>query len=587
MTILYTRCYLSGSPKLRKIIIKSLELKTEELVLLYVEDDLLSREIGLFWLENLFKEVVVAFDGAEGLSKFFEKEPDLILTDQVMPVLSGLDMVRTIRADGHKTPVILMTSSMDNQVLVDAINLEVTRFIPKPFDSTSLVNVLNDLSRQIISERLFEKHRQQEIVLLRYRDNYNSLQQEAARSKERHVVRNDLRNLCLKDAFNIRWGIEVVHSPRDIMSGDGFTVRQLPDNRYLIFVVDAMGSGLSASISSLLATSFCNYLVEHLLNSGLSNFEFKYFLDLFKEYLSGMLMEEEAISCGFFLVDLARTKTDLALFALPPLLVRNLDGAVYRIKSSNPPFSKYTDDIAVSSVSLSDIADFLMVTDGVTDAEIATGVAFKEIIEKDFNDSPTLAALKRRFLSKVSEKDIDDQTLLHFRRLDLPFDWHWSREIAPCLKDLSNAISEALDSLAKEINLISISRDELEIILTEALTNALEHGCLGISSEEKSSMMQKGEYDEFLSSRIPPSDSKISFKISLRRGAGQPLLILEINDNGSGVPIQSVLKTASPTAVCGRGFRLIERYSDNLYIDSPGGCLLILKTLEGENEYAS
>jgi CheY-like chemotaxis protein len=301
--------------------IESLTLKPEELVLLYVEDDLLSRKLGLFWLNNLFKEVMVAVDGAEGLRKYFENEPDLILTDQMMPEISGLDMVRTIRADGHKTPVILMTSSIDNQVLVDAINLGVTRFIPKPFDSRVLASLLNDISRQVVSERLFEKHRKQEMELLRYRDNYNSIQQEAAQNKERHVVRHDLRNQCLTDAGRIRWGVEVVHSPRDIMSGDGYTVRQLPDNRLLIFVVDAMGSGLSASISSLLATSFCNYLMEHLLQSCHCSFEFRYFLTLFKQYLSGMLMEEEAISCGFFLVDLNMMKTDLALFALPPLLV--------------------------------------------------------------------------------------------------------------------------------------------------------------------------------------------------------------------------------------------------------------------------
>jgi FixJ family two-component response regulator/anti-sigma regulatory factor (Ser/Thr protein kinase) len=505
----------------------------------------------------------------------------------MMPELSGLDMVRSIRIDDQKTPVILMTSSIDNQVLVDAINLGVTRFIPKPFDSTALAHAIKDISKQIISERLFEKHRQQEIELLRYRDSYNSIQQEAAQRKEHHVVRHDLRNQCLVGAGGIRWGIEVAHYPRDIMSGDGFTVRKLPDNRLLIFVVDAMGSGLSASISSLLATSFCNYFMEHLLHPRHCGFEFRYFLTLFKEYLSGMLMEEEAISCGFFLVDLTIMKTDLALFALPPLLVRNLDGSTYRIKSSNPPFSKYTDDIIVSSTSIAEIADFLVVTDGVTDAELVTGEAYREFIEKDFRDSPTLAALQRRFQMKVSEEERDDQTLLHLKRLDLPSDWNWSSELSLSLEAFGSAISEALDSLIKETSLKVSDRDELEIMLTEALINALEHGCLGITSEEKSSLLQMGEYDEVLANRVPPSDSRISLKISLWRGAAQPLLILEIYDSGSGVPLESVLKIASPTAVCGRGLRLIGRSCDSLFIGSPGGCLLILKTLVGENDYAS
>lgn len=562
---------------------EQLALKTEELVLLYVEDDEFSRKIGMFWLNNLFKEVIVAVDGAEGLRKYFERSPDLILTDQMMPELSGLDMVRTIRMNDQKTPVILMTSSMDNQVLVDAINLGVTRFIPKPFESKALSYAIKDISKQVISERLFEKHRRQEMELLQYRDRYNSIQQEAARRKERHVVRHDLRNQCLTGADNVRWGIEVAHSPRDIMSGDGFTVRQLPDNRLLIFVVDAMGSGLSASISSLLATSFCNFLMEHLLHPCHCGFEFRYFITLFKEYLSGMLLEEEAMSCGFFLVDLMLSKTDLALFALPPLLVRNLDGTTHRIRSSNPPFSKYINDMIVTSLSLAEIADLLIVTDGVTDAELLTGGAYRERIEHDFKDLPTLSALQRRFLNVVSEEDRDDQTLLHLRRLDLPPDWSWSCKLSPCLGTFGTTISEALDLLKTEAGLQVTSRDELEVMLTEALTNAFEHGCLGIGSEQKSLLVREGDYDEMLAKRVPPPDSSIALKMSIWRGAGQPLLILEIHDSGSGVPLESVLKIAAPTAVSGRGFRMIRRSCDSLYIGSPGGCLLILKTLEGEH----
>jgi two-component system response regulator YesN len=53
---------------------------------------------------------------------YCEHRPDIVLTDQIMPHFSGLDLMRKIRATGVKTPVVLMTSSIDNHILQETIN---------------------------------------------------------------------------------------------------------------------------------------------------------------------------------------------------------------------------------------------------------------------------------------------------------------------------------------------------------------------------------------------------------------------------------------------------------------------------------
>jgi CheY-like chemotaxis protein len=388
---------------------------TKLLTLLLVEDDLLSREMLLVQLHGLFKCIITAKDGAEGFDSYCEHAPDLVLTDQVMPGLSGLDLMRKIRATGARTPVVLMTSAIDNQILMEAINIGIERFVPKPFEINLVISTLSRIGREIVNERQAEQQRLQEVESLRYLESYNAMQQEAAKRKERHVVRHDLYNQVLEGAAEVRWRINVAYSPRDIMCGDGYSVRNLFDERQLIFVVDAMGSGMSASLTAILATSFFNYQIENLHLWG--TFTLRLFLKRFQEYLSGMLLEEEVLSCGFLLVDLAKEEIKSAVFALPPLLLKGLDGSVRRICGENPPLGIYPCDVRISTVSLSGVSDLLMMTDGVSDAPLVTGGSYREVLVDDFRAAPTLAALQSLFKDKTVQGEQDDMTLLHLGRL--------------------------------------------------------------------------------------------------------------------------------------------------------------------------
>jgi two-component system, HptB-dependent secretion and biofilm response regulator len=555
------------------------EAETLALTLLLVEDDLLSREILLARFAGLFKAVFAAADGDEGYQLFCRHKPDLVLTDQIMPGTSGLDLMRKIRATGAKTPVVLMTSSIDNRILLEAINIGVERFVPKPFNFDLLTGTLNGIAREIVNERLREQHRKQEVELLRYRDSYNSLQQESARCKERNITHHDQRDQIMEGAGGKRWGINVAYSPRDIMCGDGYSVRRLPDGRQLIFVIDAMGSGMSASLTAMLSISFCNYQVENLYPQG--GFILSGFLKRFQKYLRCILLEEEVLSCGFYLVDLAQEKVEVAHFALPPLLVRGVDGSVHRVRGENPPLGIFPREFKIITLSLRNVADVLVMTDGVPEAMMANGDSYCEELERDFQETPTLAAFLRRFRNKTGTETLDDLTLLHLRRLDFDATWNWRGEPGLTLGGLSRTIRDFLAALTREVTLDTTECDELEITLTEALTNALEHGCFSIDREEKTRLLVYGAYDETLETRICPPEAGIIFSATLWRSAGKPLLMMEVRDNGPGFPEGALDTEIDPTCVNGRGLGIINRLNDALFIGSPCGSLIILKTLEG------
>ena len=557
--------------------------ETRQLILLLVEDDLLSRSILLMRIEGLFKSVISAADGEEGFRLFCEHKPDMVLTDQVMPGLSGLDLMHKIRSTGAKTPIVLMTT-IDDKVLLEAINRGVERFVPKPFDFPLLMRTLSSVAVEIARQRSLEQHREQEVELLRYRDAYNSMQQESARRKERHVVRHDLRNQALKGDGGVRWGINVAYSPHDIMCGDGYSVRRLFDGRQLVFIVDAMGSGMSASLTAMLTTSFFNYQVENL--HMWEKFTLRIFLRRFQEYLSSILLEDEVVSCGFFLVDLVREEIKSALFALPPLLLRAVDGSIRKIRGENPPLGIYPSDVRISTLSLSGAADLLIMTDGVSDALLTQGGSYREELENDFRAAPTLKALQRSFKAKTVQESLDDLTFMHLRRLDFASDWNWTGSPGLTLAGLSETTGGFLAALAREVVLAESELDAIEIILTEALINALEHGCLCIDREEKARLLLEGEYDDALVGMTPLPESSIRLSATLWRGAEKPLLLMEVQDTGPGLPEDALRTRAEMTALNGRGLKMIGRFCDSLFTSGPGGHLIILKALEGENAHA-
>lgn len=68
-----------------------------DLKILYAEDNEQSRRSYALGLRELFKEVIEAKDGEEALDLYRQHQPDIILTDINMPLLDGLELIRTIK----------------------------------------------------------------------------------------------------------------------------------------------------------------------------------------------------------------------------------------------------------------------------------------------------------------------------------------------------------------------------------------------------------------------------------------------------------------------------------------------------------
>jgi DNA-binding response OmpR family regulator len=106
---------------------------------LVAEDDMIMLKTIEVRLKKDGYDVITAQDGRDALKKFEEQSPDLIITDIMMPFLSGLEIVGTVKSKGGKdTPIIVLSTMGQENVVLEAFKLGADDFITKPFSPKEL-----------------------------------------------------------------------------------------------------------------------------------------------------------------------------------------------------------------------------------------------------------------------------------------------------------------------------------------------------------------------------------------------------------------------------------------------------------------
>lgn len=82
--------------------------------------------------------VVEAADGREAVEQIRRSSPDLVILDLGLPDMSGLDLIRTIRAGGSSLPILVLSSRSDERGKVEALDLGADDYVTKPFGTAEL-----------------------------------------------------------------------------------------------------------------------------------------------------------------------------------------------------------------------------------------------------------------------------------------------------------------------------------------------------------------------------------------------------------------------------------------------------------------
>jgi phosphoserine phosphatase RsbU/P len=121
-----------------------------EVSVLYVEDEPVTRSTIAAILERQIATVLQAGDGRAGLEAFKVHRPEVVVTDIRMPVMSGLDMAREIKALAPRTHIIVTTAHNDTEFFLDAIDIGIDQYVLKPIDRDRLFAAINR-SQEVLS----------------------------------------------------------------------------------------------------------------------------------------------------------------------------------------------------------------------------------------------------------------------------------------------------------------------------------------------------------------------------------------------------------------------------------------------------
>jgi two-component system response regulator PilR (NtrC family) len=106
--------------------------------LLIVDDEASLRDMLAFFFHKRGFEVLTASNFAEGSASALRSSPDLILCDIKMPDGNGLDLLRRVKAESPKTPVLMITAHTSTKDAIEAMKAGAVDYIAKPFDVEEL-----------------------------------------------------------------------------------------------------------------------------------------------------------------------------------------------------------------------------------------------------------------------------------------------------------------------------------------------------------------------------------------------------------------------------------------------------------------
>lgn len=100
-------------------------------------------------------DVIVAYDGVQGLERIYEERPDCVIIDVKMPRMDGYQLVRCLRGDPRTvdTPLIILSAMTREEDLMTGLLSGADEYLTKPFKPTALNAAIERVSSLTSNER--------------------------------------------------------------------------------------------------------------------------------------------------------------------------------------------------------------------------------------------------------------------------------------------------------------------------------------------------------------------------------------------------------------------------------------------------
>ncbi len=234
--------------------------------ILVIDDDTVVRESIVAYLDDSGFNILQAENGEHGVQIFNEKRPDLILCDLRMPKMDGLAVLRSVRADSHETPFIVVSGAGVMTDVVEALRLGASDYIIKPIVDLEVLEYA--IIRALESAQLALENK-------RYRESL----EEAIHSLENslHLLQEDqkagrqvqMNMLPQEPLYYSDFKVDHQIIPSLYLSGDFVDYFALNDHSFSFYLADVSGHGASSAfVTVLLKHMSINLLKEYQSHGG-------------------------------------------------------------------------------------------------------------------------------------------------------------------------------------------------------------------------------------------------------------------------------------------------------------------------------
>ncbi len=420
-----------------------------------------------------------------------------------------------------------------------------------------------------------------EFELLKKRQKKHLQEHQRAFEKEVNIIKNDLYHKFI-DFDSTRWFFDISYQPMEYLSGDSYSIRMVYGDEIFLFIVDAMGKGLSASIASMISASFLNYLVDEQKEKNC--FYLEYTVKKYIKYIQNTMFDEEIISVSFILFDPKYNTLTYALFGTPPILLCDENKNVTKIKNNNLPIAKYHASMNIDQYKLGSTQKLLIYSDGLSENITDCSNLYTSLLENDFKNALNCKDFLNTILKQTSSID-DDMTFFYIEKFSYKRVKKESIIINSRYQEVSKAIVYVEQILQKE-GYSRINIDSTLSAFSEILQNSYEHGSLELGYQKKCKLLEDGVFESYLKLQEEKfGDKSIKINLFFENDDGSKSVMIEIVDSGDGFDTE-ILKNSffNKNSYNGRGLQIVKKMVDGYYSNSCGNRVIIKKIQKKEEK---
>ncbi|HEX2829079.1 MAG TPA: fused response regulator/phosphatase [Burkholderiales bacterium] len=554
---------------------------------LVVDDHPQAQALLSRFLKRMGYHVEVAGNGLEAVEAVIRERPDIVIMDVEMPVMGGYEATERIRAAAHERwlPIVFLSATPDSGALIRALERGGDDYLVKPISYTVLRAKMRAVSRTLILQRELEDRSARLAA-------YRAAEEEQNRHAE-HVIRRLASHDLADEAVLQHWT-----AAADLFSGDLVAAARAPSGVLHVMLADGAGHGLAAALSALPVTQPFYSMTE-------KGYPLPTIVDEMNGKIRRLLPVERFVAATLIAVDFKEQIIQIWNGGNPPLAIVSYDGRLLHVaRSRNLALGVAPDNLFSAEPEIyrfDEPCQLIACSDGLFEAAgwSASESGAKLLAELVAAKPPAerLAALKERCVES-SGATADDASAVVITCVPghtaVPQtsagegaavrhagDWHF--DIGLSTEQLKSVdIVPMLHDVASKMHGWCARNTKLFLVLSELVTNALEHGVLGLESLVKLEPDGFQRYMQLRQSKLAAlKEGVIHVRIAGLMRGDRPMLSIVVRDSGAGFDhVSAMAHMARLDAPYGRGIPLLKRVCEEVEYRGCGNEVEVLFPLD-------